>query len=76
MKRTCVFRFSNRYGEEWIFEYDPATGTGTLNGSDVDWQPHRVVDGRALGLVLNDEEISWLRRAWADAVSLDYGRIR
>lgn len=60
-------RFTNGYGEEWLFEYYRFTSEGILSGSDVDWQPYRVVGGLAPGLVLNDEEIQWLRRAWSDA---------
>jgi hypothetical protein len=60
-------RFRNRYGEEWVFEYDPAKGEGGLRGSDVDWEEYRVVGGRAEGLILNDDEILWLRKAWAEA---------
>ena len=59
--------FVNRYGEEWLFEYDASTGEGILKGSDVGWQPYRVVGGHAVGLLLNDEELTWLRRAWAAA---------
>ena len=62
-------RFTNRYGEQWEFEFDLATGEGTLRGSDVDWEAYRVVDGNAIGLILNDEEIQWLRKAWAEATS-------
>ena len=60
-------RFSNRYGEEWVFHYDLATGEGILRGSDVDWQEYRVVEGRVPGLLLNDEELLWLGRVWAEA---------
>ena len=60
-------RFSNRYGEEWVFEYHPAKGEGVLRGSDVDWQEYRVIDGKVPSLILNDEEILWLRKAWAAA---------
>lgn len=59
--------FSNRYGEEWEFVYDPARGEGVLRGSDVDWQEYPVVAGIAQGLVLNEEELQWLRKTWADA---------
>ncbi len=60
-------RFANRYGEEWIFEYDSSTGEGVVRGSDVDWQAYRVVDGRAVDLIMNKEEIEWLREVWAKA---------
>ena len=61
--------FTNRYGEKWEFEHDPGTGEGILRGSDIDWQEHRVIDGRVAGLILNEEEIEWLREAWKKATS-------
>ena len=64
-------RFSNRYGEEWEFQYDYLRGEGVLRGSDVDWQEYHVVGGRVQGLVLNDEEITWLRGAWAEATGAE-----
>ena len=60
-------RFTNRYCEEWLFEYDRCSDEGVLSGSDVDWQEYRVVEGRAPGLILNEEEIQWLRKAWSEA---------
>ena len=42
-------RFTNRYGEEWEFEYDPSNREGALRGSDVDWHEYRVAESRALG---------------------------
>jgi hypothetical protein len=60
-------RFENRYGEAWEFEYDPVKGEGLLRGSDVDWQEYRVLDGHVPGLILNDEEIRWLRTEWQKA---------
>ncbi len=62
-------RFSNRYGEEWVFEFDPTKGEGVLRGSDVGWQEYRVIEGRAPGLILNEEELLWLREAWAAATT-------
>ena len=62
-----TLRFRNRYGEEWVFEYDPSNGQGVLRGSDVDWQQYPVIDGRVSGLILNDEEILWVHEAWASA---------
>lgn len=63
-----VWRFTNRYGEAWEFTYDASKNEGTLRGSDVDWQNYRVVGGQVAGLILNDEEIYWLRQACAEAV--------
>ncbi len=64
-------RFTNRYGEEWEFEYDPSRGEGILRGSDLDWQEYRVIGGQAHGLILNDEEIQWLRKIWTEVTSGD-----
>lgn len=69
VRKHYTSRFTNEYGEEWEFEYDPGKGEGILRGSDVDWKEYRVVGGRAPGLILNDEEIRWLRNAWAEAAS-------
>ena len=67
--RSYTSRFRNRYGEEWEFEYDSLKGEGILRGSDVDWQGYRLVGGLVPGLILNEEEISWLRKAWAEATA-------
>jgi len=64
-------RFTNRYGEEWEFEYDPLKKEGVLRGSDVEWQEYRVIEGRAPRLILNDEEIRWLRKVWAEATAAE-----
>jgi len=66
--RLPTWRFTNRYGEEWEFMYDSATGEGILRGSDVDWQEYRVVGGLAPELVLNEEEILWLRKVWVETI--------
>jgi hypothetical protein len=67
--RLPMWRFVNRYGEQWEFVYDSAAGEGILRGSDVDWQEYSVVDGLVPDLVLNEEEIVWLRKTWAEAVA-------
>ena len=51
-----------------MFEYDHISGRGVLRGSDVDWQSYPVVNGVAQDLVLNNEELIWLRKAWAECV--------
>ena len=63
-KNGYTSKFTNRYGEEWLFEYDGTKAEGILSGSDVDWKAFRVVDGRAIGLILNEEELTWLRACW------------
>ena len=64
-------RFTNRYGEEWEFEYDPLKQEGVLRGSDVEWQNYPVIEGQVPGLILNDEEIRWLRRVWREATATE-----
>ena len=61
------WRFANRYGEQWEFQYDQTRKEGILRGSDVDWKSYRVIGGHVPGLILNDEEILWLRQAWSEA---------
>lgn len=70
--RDYVARFTKEYGKEWEFEYDPVMNTGTLRGSDVDWRSCPVIDGRAVGLILNENELSWLRRIWVEATSGEF----
>ncbi len=65
--KTPTWHFANRYGEEWEFTYDAARKQGILRGSDVDWKAYPVVGGKASGLILNKEEIQWLRKAWTEA---------
>ena len=64
-------QFTNQYGEEWKIKYDPLKKEGVLRGSDVGRQDYRVIEGRVPGLILNDEEIQWLRKAWAEATSTE-----
>ena len=59
--------FANRYGEAWQFEYDDQKQEGILRGSDVNGQRYAVIGGLARGVILNEEEIQWLRKAWAEA---------
>src|SRR5262245_2254887 len=33
--------FENRYGEQFVFRFDRATGTGTVWGGDLDWDEPR-----------------------------------
>jgi hypothetical protein len=67
-KRFYVGYFHNGCGEQWVFVYDRKTGRGTLRGGDTGWaQRHRVVKGMVASLVLNAEEMLWLRACWAAA---------
>ncbi len=62
-------KFKNRYGKEWIFEYSYITETAIVKGSDVDWQAYEVLNGQAVDLILNEEGLQWLRKAWISATA-------
>ncbi len=64
-----TWRFVNGYGEAWEFTYDPIRKEGLLRGSDVDWQAYPVLGGQVLNLLLNEEEIQWLRKVWKEATT-------
>jgi hypothetical protein len=58
--------FENEYGEQAIFLYDSATGTGTIRMGDAGWRNvYAVVDGRTPDLILNPNEALWLAACWA-----------
>ena len=63
-----IARFTNKYGDEWEFEYCPSTCSGVLRGSDIDWEESLVIDGYAPGLILNREERAWLQLVWIQAI--------
>jgi hypothetical protein len=44
--------FENRYGEQFVFTFDQATGTGTVSGGDLGWG-----DARSFTLGLLDEAL-------------------
>jgi hypothetical protein len=53
--------FENRHGDQWVFVYDRAIGQGTLRGGGAGWtERYEVIDGAAVGLVLDDDERQWL----------------
>ena len=64
--------FENRYGEQWVFTYDPESNTGELRGGDAEWENvYKVQDGQAEGLVLNSEEKMWLAACWKAATAFE-----
>ncbi len=73
--RVFSSKFENRYGEQWEFDYDPVKGEGALRGSDVGWHEYRVIDGQVPELVLNKEEIQWLRTVWKEAIAWEGRRV-
>jgi hypothetical protein len=61
--------FENEHGEQSVFVYDRATGTGTLQMGDAGWEVvHAVVDGDVPGLRLRPTERTWLAACWTAAV--------
>ena len=66
--------FANRYGEQWIFTFDRATGGASLRGGGVDGKTAHVVrDGRVDGLILSPEEAAWLQACWSAASPSPWG---
>ena len=63
-QKKDTWEYTNEYGEQWIFEYDPTSGEANLKGSDIDWQSHQVINGKANGLILNEGELKWLKETW------------
>src|SRR5437773_378222 len=58
--------FENRYGEQWVFTFDRATGEASLRGGDAGWaRAHPVRDGRVDGLIMAPEETAWLQACWS-----------
>jgi hypothetical protein len=55
--------FENRYGEQFVFTYDRATGTGTVSGGDLGWG-----DPRSFTLGLLEEALRETRRVAAQVV--------
>jgi hypothetical protein len=60
-------KFHSRYGQAWVFAYSYRTDTAIVEGSDIDWQEYKVVNGQAMDRLMNEEEIQWLRQAWRRA---------
>lgn len=59
--------YVNEYGENWLFELDQEQGIALLSGTDIsDALRVPVIDGCAIGLVLNAGEQNWLRTVWSD----------
>ena len=57
--------FQNRFGEQWVFVYDPERKVGELRGGDIGWDKTVIVrDGRADDLVLGKAEALWLQACW------------
>ena len=66
MAATFQSTFTAANGDTWTFEYDAATGTGIVHGSDVD-EEFKVIEGVAYNLVMDRAEKTWLLEAWEEA---------
>jgi hypothetical protein len=55
--------FENRYGEQFVFTYDRATGTGTVSGGDLGWG-----DPKSFTLGLLEEVLRDTRKVAAQVV--------
>lgn len=61
--------FENEHGEQAIFVFDYEVGEGMLWMGDAGWEkPHKVVEGKVPGLILNPGEAIWLDNCWNTAV--------
>lgn len=55
----------NEHGEQAVYVYDYKSSEATLRLGDAGWdRAHRVVDGRAEGVMLSESEMFWLRACW------------
>jgi hypothetical protein len=57
--------FENRYGEQYVFTFDRATGTGTVAGGDLGWD-----EPRSFTVGLLDEALRNTRRLAAEVAGL------
>lgn len=69
--------YENRFGEQWVFEYDFDKEEGFLWGGDMGWVEERVEEGKCPGTALDEMEAMWLFTCWSTAVShLEHRRRR
>ena len=62
--------FANQHGEQAVFVYDYQTGQASVWMGDSGWrEAHRVVDGQAEGVILNESEAAWIRACWLAAAN-------
>ncbi len=66
---TYIGYYENRYGEQWVFISNRATGESVLRGGDSGWNTAwPVVNGEIADLILNPEEKLWLAACLAAAI--------
>ena len=62
--------FQNRFGEQWVFVYDPGRRVGELRGGDIGWETVVIVDGGEADVKLGKAETAWLRACWNAATGV------
>ena len=59
--------FQNRFGEQWVFVYDPAQKIGELRGGDIGWETVVLVKDGQAEVCLGKVETAWLEACWQAA---------
>lgn len=59
--------FENAHGDQAIFLHNKVTNESDLFLGDAGWKRFRVVNGNVEGLILSEEELTWLRACWRAA---------
>jgi hypothetical protein len=59
--------FQNRFGEQWVFVYDPERKTGELRGGDIGWDTVATVKDGRTDIILGKAEAAWLNACWQAA---------
>jgi hypothetical protein len=62
-KKYCGY-FQNRFGEQWVFIYDPETKVGELRGGDIGWDTVVPVRDGKVDVMLGKAESGWLLACW------------
>lgn len=64
-----ISRFKSKYGDEWVFEYDPSEDKAIVRGSDIGWESYPVIEGVAFQLNMSLDEEEWLLESWSRLVT-------
>jgi hypothetical protein len=59
--------FQNRFGEQWVFVYDPERKVGELRGGDIGWDTVALVTDGHVEVLLGKAETVWLQACWQAA---------
>jgi len=60
--------FTNKDGEDWVFEFDLSTNIAKVMGVDVGWAEYPVIEGYAINLVLDCNERAWIENSWNEVI--------